>query len=619
MKYLITFLGCLISLSMYSQIYVDINATGDNNGTSWQNAFTHLQPALDLANDSDTIWVAEGVYNPMDYTDGASTDNSQLRSFHFTGKNISIYGGFAGDEVTLSQRDFNNNETIFSGDFNSDDVVTGSGNSLQISNNEDNAYNVFSITDVDYVTIDGCTIKGGNADHHSSFGFGNEEIHTNRGGGIFVWSDQDDWTVNIINSTIKENASILEGGGVYVRTYTHKSTLNIKKSRITNNSSVKGAGVFSSSRRNDGITEVLVEETTITGNLSSRWGGGVCSVVPNSVVTVHNSTISNNSAEYGGGIYSYPKAEDYPASSRVTVNNSTINGNSASYDGGGVYCYSRAESFFSVDDANTIIDVNYSTISDNTAARRGGGIYAESSVSNTNSETIVQVSILNSTLVDNEANSGGNSITYASRFSNNASKISTRGSILWSQSGNNIYDYSFGSVAKQSNGYNIFSDSPLFAVGSDYVNVTESELNLQSLADNGGVSQTRLPGEGSVAIDNGDPNDASDSQNRNIVGVRDIGAAERPALITSIQNRIRSNELNVYPNPATSEITIQRNSSQLAKVSLLDMNGRVILINQIVNTNVVTINLNEYSIHPGLYMVRIETDSYSEHTKIIVK
>jgi len=71
-----------------SVIYVDIDATGNNDGTSWSNAFTDLQDALDKAFDGDEIWVAEGTYKPTD------TDDSNV-SFEL-GEGVTLYGGFDG-------------------------------------------------------------------------------------------------------------------------------------------------------------------------------------------------------------------------------------------------------------------------------------------------------------------------------------------------------------------------------------------------------------------------------------------------------------------------------------------------------------------------------------------
>ena len=45
-------------------IYVDAAALGTNNGTSWINAFTSLQAAINVAVAGNDVWVAAGRYTP---------------------------------------------------------------------------------------------------------------------------------------------------------------------------------------------------------------------------------------------------------------------------------------------------------------------------------------------------------------------------------------------------------------------------------------------------------------------------------------------------------------------------------------------------------------------------
>jgi hypothetical protein len=129
-------------------VFVDSSATGQNDGSSWTDAFNDLQNALCLAYSIDTVntvWVANGTYAP-------SSDELRLISFVIQ-DSIQIYGGFAGGETMLTQREPGVNPTRLSGDIG----MKGASS--------DNAYHVIRIDGSSTNSlIDGFFIRDGYAD-----------------------------------------------------------------------------------------------------------------------------------------------------------------------------------------------------------------------------------------------------------------------------------------------------------------------------------------------------------------------------------------------------------------------------------------------------------------------
>ncbi|MCK4773648.1 MAG: FG-GAP repeat protein, partial [Candidatus Krumholzibacteria bacterium] len=169
-------------------VYVDAAATGLGNGSSWTDAFTDLQLALSMAQSCTCvteIWIAGGTYKP---TTSGSDRNATFQLMN----GVAIYGGFAGTETTLGERDWVANVTVLSGDIGVSGVTT------------DNSYHVLTASDTDPTAVlDGFTITGGQASSGGGEG--------NNGGGIY----NSGGSPMITNVWLYENSAAMLGGGIY--------------------------------------------------------------------------------------------------------------------------------------------------------------------------------------------------------------------------------------------------------------------------------------------------------------------------------------------------------------------------------------------------------------------
>jgi hypothetical protein len=162
-------------------IYVDDDAVGANDGTSWQNAYNFLQDALGDARSSDTvveIRVAQGTYKPdqgENQTPGDREATLQLIN------GVTLKGGYAGfSEPDPNSREITLYESILSGDLAGNDTAVGNPRYLFCQPDRlENSYHVVNGSSTNNSAIlDGFTITGGNA---------NDEPQT-YGGGMYIYS-----------------------------------------------------------------------------------------------------------------------------------------------------------------------------------------------------------------------------------------------------------------------------------------------------------------------------------------------------------------------------------------------------------------------------------------------
>ena len=346
-----------------STLYVKQNATGSNNGSSWTNAYTDLQDAIAAASFNDEIWVAKGTYTP-----GTSrSDSFSLKNF------VGIYGGFAGNETSRSQRNWQNNETILSGDIGT------------IGDNSDNSYNVVLASNTTPTAVlDGFTISGGNATSRNGGGIYNSNgsptlanliITNNSAGGSGGGMYYQDGSANLTNINFSNNFASRDGGGMYYR----DGSAILTNINFSNNFAGRNGGGIYNYRNNGSFSDVTFE------NNFADNGAGIFNYLSNLDLT--NGIFKFNLAQGGSGGAIYNNRSD----SQIT--NSLFQSNSSTNNGGAINNDLRA---------NTII--NNSTFTENSSSN-GGAVYSRVT-SNSRPDTTIE----NSIFWNNQATISGNEI-----------------------------------------------------------------------------------------------------------------------------------------------------------------------------------------------------------------
>ena len=189
------------------------------------------------------------------------------------------------------------------------------------------------------LTVDRCRIVGNRA-HDQGGGIHAAEStvtvvdstvsnNTSREGGGGIDAD-DDVDLSVTRSTFNGNATGPHGGGIELFDGTLTVTdSTISGNRLTNTSDFRsGGGIWT------GLSVVDLTRSTVSGNSSPEYGGGIgFSGGPGSSMTLHDSIVSGNGATVGGGGI---RSDAYYGDAVLVVDGSTIAGNTTGQSGGGV-------------------------------------------------------------------------------------------------------------------------------------------------------------------------------------------------------------------------------------------------------------------------------------------
>lgn len=243
------------TLTLPKAYYVNAAATGLNNGSSWANAYTSLQKAIQNSC-ADTIRVAKGTYKPAAF--------SRDSTFNVNRKLV-LWGGYPdnGDPAD-ALRDPVANPTILSGDIG----IAG--------DSTDNSYVVMRINNDDtLVIIDGLTFTRGN---------GNNNIYNSeRGAGINASNNRN----LLISNCIFEKNYASNGSALYT-----SGKIIIDRCLFRQNNSIWGTYFVEGNN-------ALMKNSVFLDNRAQIGGGIFC----NTNASFENVALYGNKANWAAGAY----------------------------------------------------------------------------------------------------------------------------------------------------------------------------------------------------------------------------------------------------------------------------------------------------------------------------
>ncbi len=208
-------------LSAQNTWYVNQNANGLASGQSWANAFPNLKTALTQAQVGDAIWVAQGTYLP---DTGSNRDETFLLK-----SGVQLYGGFAGTESAVNQRNISEHPVVLSGNI---------GNA---ADSTDNSYTILTLFFPDANTrIDGFILEHGYSVSDTNYYYNSPVLC---GGAVYIHGENGKALPVFANCTFRHNVAQSDGGAIYVNGQGTKESLPIFKNCIFyNNQSLQRSG-----------------------------------------------------------------------------------------------------------------------------------------------------------------------------------------------------------------------------------------------------------------------------------------------------------------------------------------------------------------------------------------
>lgn len=325
-------------------------------------------------------------------------------------------------------------------------------------------------------------------------------------------------TVSITGTTLQNGAEMPGGGGAII----NNGILTIDHSWIISNTSQTSDGGAIS---NLASGTLILNNTTVSNNKATRGGG----IYATGIVTLTNSVVSNNIGYANGGGFHLDSGKFFIQDS--TISNNATNPVGSSF-GGGIYYFGGFE-------ANGFLTITHSTLNHNQAGTVGGVYVSGNSPAHIENSTIAHnetvdtsngsssairvsfsnLSILNSTIANNVSGSNGSD---GAIVAGAVTAITTTNTIVANNVGGNCFSFGVmpgdeGVIVSQGNNLSDDNSCP-FNLLSDQTNTNPL---LGSLDNNGGSTLTMAPDPLSPAIDAGSNIFCPSSDQRGILRPKD--------------------------------------------------------------------------------------------------
>jgi uncharacterized delta-60 repeat protein len=325
--------------------YVKNDATGANDGSSWADAFTTIQAAVDAASEGEIIVVAKGTY-----TSSANEVVLIDPSKNFSG--VKMYGGYAGNELLtganlqLAARNFTTNASIIDGENARRGMLIHQFALAQHILNDQTIMDGFTITRGASTDGSGFYMAAQNSAEISPT-FRNIKFIDNNadnGGGVLIDVQnvpKSEFTFDRV--LFKSNSSISLGGGLILLFYNSNANCTITNSIFDDNSASTYSGAIYIENFGSGTLNVI--NSTFHNNRASVQGPIVfVNIAPSaSPVSFVNSIFTNN--QFGSTIGTGPPQAVQVSYSYVTETQLSLDAGSDITPGDGMVYGATAATF----------------------------------------------------------------------------------------------------------------------------------------------------------------------------------------------------------------------------------------------------------------------------------